>query len=483
MLEKENLTFEITATAKKKVIKYIVVGLVLLLFGIFGLSQHWSVFDPASAHGEEHAMVSDAGYLVAQVEYGHEQEHGEAEHISHSSEMESHHVEGHGDDHGHGHGGYSFWKRIKASLWHNNMYFLGISLIGVFLMCLFRATWAGWSVSFNRVLESFGYYLPVAAIVTIIGFFVVQHDIFHWSHADVYDESSSHYDSIIDGKGVYFFAPLSNGSFPIFFLIRMVVFFGAWILLFRKIRSLSLQEDLDGGTLFYKKMLRYSAGFLVVFAVSSSMSAWDWIMSIDTHWFSTMFGWYVFASWMVTGISAVAFTVVKLKEAGYLKMVNAEHLHDLGKLMFAFSIFWTYIWFSQFILYWYANIPEEVVWFVDRLLNNMGHYAPIFVINLLINFLFPFLFLMTRNAKRQSVLIKVAACGIMIGHWFDFYLMIYPGVIKEHGGLNLGSVFVELGMFLIFLGVFIFAIMKGLSKAPMIAKNHPMLAESINHHT
>jgi len=473
MLEKEKLSFEITDTAKKKVIIFVAVGLFLLLFGILGLSQKWSVFDPASA-------PHDAHHDVHATE---ESTHDVAHHDHHPAEADAH-GEIHHDNAGHADGHeFSFWKRIKVSLWHNNIFFFGISIIGVFLLCVMRAFWGGWYVSFIRVLESFGYYLPVAAVVTLVVFVFAGHDIFHWLHHDLYDVNSPEYDPIIDGKGVYFFAPLDNGSFPLFFYLRLLVFFGGWIFIFFKIRKLSLQEDLNGGDAYYKKMLRYSAGFLVFFAVSSSMSAWDWILSIDTHWFSTMFGWYVFASMMVTGISAVAFTVVKLKEAGYLKLVNSEHLHDLGKLMFAFSIFWTYIWFSQFILYWYANIPEEIVWFADRLLYNEGRYAPIFFLNLLINFFFPFLFLMTRNAKRQSILIKVAACGIMIGHWLDFYLMMYPGVIQEHGGLNLGSLFVELGIFLMFLGVFIMAIMKGLSKAPMIAKNHPMLEESINHHT
>jgi hypothetical protein len=215
--------------------------------------------------------------------------------------------------------------------------------------------------------------------------------------------------------------------------------------------------------------------FLVVFGISSSMAAWDWVLSIDTHWFSTMFGWYVFASWFVAGLSAMTLTVVILKQNGYLKLVNANHLHDLGKFVFAFSIFWTYIWFSQFMLIWYANIPEESIYFLDRLDD---HYAWIFFFNLIINFAFPFLVLMTRDAKRQMIMLKIVTIAILIGHWFDFYLMMMPGTMRGDAGIG----FIEIGTTLIFLGVFLITFTKGLTKASLVPVNHPFIEESIHHH-
>jgi hypothetical protein len=198
-------------------------------------------------------------------------------------------------------------------------------------------------------------------------------------------------------------------------------------------------------------------------------------MSIDTHWFSTMFGWYVFASWFVTGLAAITLVAVLLKENGYLSAVNENHFHDLGKFMFGFSVFWTYIWFSQFLLIYYANIPEETVYFWERL--NSDHYSKFFFINLFLNFFFPFLLFMTRDSKRKLIMLKLVSVIILIGHWSDFYLMITPGTLKEHGGLG----FLEIGTALIYLAVFLFVVLNGLSKMPLIAKNHPMLEESLHH--
>lgn len=384
-------------------------------------------------------------------------------------------VAGGGADHGGGHGeaaaagheAASWTKRLFLNLWLNNVYFSGIALIGVFFVAIQYVAYAGWSVLIKRIPEALGYYLPIGAIVMIVVFLFGGHDIFHWTHEYLYDVNDPRYDPIIAGKSGYL-------NFW-FFLIRMVVFFALWILFFNWLRRNSINEDLHGGLTYYNKSITISAMFLVVFGVSSSMSAWDWVLSIDTHWFSTMFGWYVFASWFVAGLSAMTLTVVILKQNGYLKLVNANHLHDLGKFVFAFSIFWTYIWFSQFMLIWYANIPEESIYFLDRLGD---HYAWIFFFNLIINFAFPFLVLMTRDAKRQMIMLKIVTIAILIGHWFDFYLMMMPGTMRGDAGIG----FIEIGTTLIFLGVFLITFTKGLTKASLVPVNHPFIEESIHHH-
>ena len=191
-----------------------------------------------------------------------------------------------------------------------------------------------------------------------------------------------------------------------------------------------------------------------------------------------MFGWYVFASWFISGLAATTLTVILLKQAGYLKMVNANHLHDLGKFVFAFSIFWTYIWFSQFMLIWYANIPEESIYFRERLGGYNDHYTWIFFVNLIVNFVFPFLVLMTRDAKRQMIMLKIVCIAILFGHWLDFYLMIMPGTLRGDSGFGL----IELGCALTFLGLFLVRFTKGLTSASLVPVNHPFLEESIHHH-
>jgi hypothetical protein len=190
-----------------------------------------------------------------------------------------------------------------------------------------------------------------------------------------------------------------------------------------------------------------------------------------------MFGWYMFASWFVAGLSTITLVIVFLKDAGYLPMVNENHLHDMGKFMFAFSIFWTYVWFSQFLLIYYANIPEETIYFLERLHGYDNKYTGVFFLNIFINFLFPFLVLMTRDAKRQRTFLKVVSCGLLMGHWLDFYNMIMPGTVGENGGFGL----IEFGTLLIYISVFILVVTTALAKAPLVARNHPMLEESIHH--
>lgn len=386
-----------------------------------------------------------------------------------------------GGGHGHeeaAHGEHAFhWtQRLYANLWINNVFFAGIAIIGVFFVAIQYVSQAGWSAGILRVPQAFGYWLPIGGVLLLAIFMIGGHDLFHWTHTSLYDKASIDYDSIIDGKKAYFFWPLQDSpSFPIFFILRLVLFFAVWYFLFLQIRKHSLAEDLEHSTERWKKNFQLSAIFLVFFAVSSSVAAWDWVMSIDTHWFSTMFGWYVFASWWVTGLALITYIVVMLRSNGYMSYVNASVLHDLGKFVFAFSVFWTYIWFSQFLLIYYANIPEETIYFVERLASDK--YAPILFLNLFLNFFFPFLFLMTRAAKRHESFLKIVCPVIIFGHWMDFYLMVTPGTLKENGGFGL----LEIGLLLVFGSLFAFVVLSNLAKAPLVAKNHPMLEESIHH--
>jgi hypothetical protein len=380
---------------------------------------------------------------------------------------------GHGDE---GHHAFHWTQRLFANLWINNVYFTGIAIIGVFFFAIQYAAQAGWSTPLLRVMLSFGYWLPIAAGLMILTFFVASHDLFHWTHSYVFDKSGPEYDKIIDGKGAFFYWPLEKGSFPLFYIIRMVAFFGFWVFFFTKLKNLSYEEDIRGGTDYWFTMRKWSAIFLVFFAVSSSISAWDLVMSIDTHWFSTLFGWYVFASWFVAGLSAITLITIYLNERGYLEMINENHIHDLGKFVFAFSIFWTYIWFSQFLLIYYANIPEESVYFLERLESDV--YGPYIFANLILNFFLPFLVLMTRDSKRHAIFLKLVCTLILFGHWIDFFLMVQPGTLGHNGGIG----FMEIGMLLVYAAAGTFVVLGNLGKLNLVAKNHPMLEESYHHH-
>jgi hypothetical protein len=365
-------------------------------------------------------------------------------------------------------------KRIYTTLWMNNIFFVGAGIIGLFFVAIQYAAMAGWSVGVKRVGLAMGTWLPIAGILTLVLWFVTHHDVFHWSHSSLYQETGG--DEIIKKKAPFFFWPLAGGTFPVFFIFRMVLFFGVWYWFLVQIRKNMLEEDINPSTKYWHNNQVLSTVFLIFFGVSSSIAAWDWVMSIDPHWFSTMFGWYVFASWWVTGLALITLIVAFLKDAGYLKIVNSNHMHDLGKFVWAFSIFWTYIWFSQFLLIYYAHIPEETVYFVERMKNSP--YGWIFYTNIILNFVLPFLLLMTRDSKRQLSTLKLVCPIIIIGHWFDFYNMVTPGVMQHDGALG----FIEIGTALIFLSAFLFVALTSLTKLPLFGKNDPMLEESLHHH-
>lgn len=375
----------------------------------------------------------------------------------------------HGAGAAEGHEAYKWTNRLWANIWLNAVYFTGASVIGMFFMSYNYLAQSGWSAALKRIPEALPAYLPFMGIVMLGVFFLAGHDLFHWTHEGLYDKASPEYDPVIAGKHGFLNTP--------FYLIRVVLYFTLWYVLWRMLRNFSLQEDLHGGTEYYEKSIKFGTAFLVIFAVTSSTSAWDFVMSIDAHWFSTMFGWYTLASWHVTGLAVITLTVVMLKERGYLQVVNESHLHDLGKFMFAFSIFWTYVWFAQFMLIYYANLPEEAIYYRERFSGFGGIYKAPFFINIFLNFVFPFLVLMTRDSKRTYVLLKLASWGIIVGHYFDFYVNIMPGTVGEHGGFGP----MEFGMILIFACGFMWSISNQLAKANLIAKNHPMLEESLHH--
>ena len=358
------------------------------------------------------------------------------------------------------------------ALLFNTYFYLGISVFAVFFVALQYVAEAGWSIVLKRVPEAIMGALPVfSAIMLLIMIASIMHwnHIYHWLHDGIMDPASEHYDRIIAGK-----EPYLNATF---FIIRTIVYLLGWNYFAKKLRSLSLLEDKQGGSGIHFRGVRTSAWFMVFFAVTSAMASWDWIMSIDTHWFSTIFGWYIFAEWSAIGFTTIFLFTLYLKRQGYLQDVNENHIHDLGKWIFAFSLVWTYMWFCQFMLIWYANIPEEVTYYTARL--EVENYKFLFWFSMLINFLFPIILLMSRDAKRNNGRLIFVSCIILVGHWLNSYLLVAPGTLGTHGHIG----FTEVGMGLGFAGLLIYLTLNTLTKEPLETKNHPFLDESKHLHT
>ena len=362
--------------------------------------------------------------------------------------------------------------RFWGSLLQNSVYFLLVVNAVMFFICATTLAWGGWQLSFRRVSEAISTCVPAIGIITFIILMAVlfskDHVIYHWAspHAGS-DEALAHKAGFLNKT---------------FFIVWSIITIAGWWWLGRKMRHLSRSIDttpltVEEGKKYMWDNTVWSAGYIVLFALTVLSSIpWLWLMSIDAHWYSTMFSWYTFASSFVAGIALIILYVVFLKNNGYLEYTSKEHLHDLGKFMFAFSIFWTYLWYSQFMLIWYANIPEETIYFKPRM---QGVYRGIFFLNLIINFVAPLLILMTRKSKRNYGTITMMAVLILFGHWLDFYQMVFPGISPDH----VPFMIVDLGIALGFVGLIMFVTARSLAKHPMVAKNHPFLKESIIHHT
>jgi len=365
--------------------------------------------------------------------------------------------------------------RFWAALLQNSVYFLLIANASMFFICATILAFGGWQMAFRRVPEAIAAAVPVIGIITLIILLAIvfggdhMTHIYHWTDAETVNN-----DPILKGKKPFLNIP--------FFTIWTTLTIGLWSVLGYKVRKISLEAD--NGTMSTEQGKRYiwrntvwAALFIVWFALTvMSTTPWLWLMSIDAHWYSTMYSWYTWASTWVSGIALITLFVVYLKNNGYLEYTNKEHLHDLGKFMFAFSIFWAYLWFSQFMLIWYANIPEETVYFNPR---THGPYSGIFWFNFIINFLAPFLIFMTRSSKRNYSTITIMSLIIIFGHWLDFYQMVMASVSPEHVEMNLFDFGIALG----FVGVIMLVAGRVLSKYPLVAKNHPFMKESIIHHT
>ena len=473
--------FEFTGRMKAVLGAVFVIGLILTFIGIGQIKTDDNGEAAPTEEAAEHSSVeSDIPVHAVSMQDGHG-EHAKEAHTDEAHGEEAHadeaHADAHGDEHhaedghagGHADAHHGGWlTRLWANLLLNSYYFLLFAVAAVFFIAVNYAANAGWATLIKRVIESVSSWLPIGILSMLAVLFFGKDHLYHWiEYMDQQlNPGDAGYDKILASKDWF----LNKGWFLVGVPLIMIIWFTFRTVLVR----LSHKEDEQGGLSFFKKSVTYSAAFLVVFAFSFSMFSWLVMMSLDPHWFSTIYSVYNFAIAFVTGLTVICFFVLYLKSKGYMEIVSDEVIHDLGKFMFAFSIFWAYIWLAQFLLIWYANISEEGIYYTARL---TPHFKPMFRINLVMNFFLPFLILMMRNAKRHPKVLLVAGTIILAGHWLDLFLMIMPGTVGEAAEIGV----LEIGMTMAFAGLFIFWVLNNLSKKNLYAKNHPYLLESANH--
>ena len=431
------------------------IGFIGLAYGFYTAPQSIEESKAIVASYSDDGHGSDHSFNSEHATDSHESDHAETSDQKEEKHGSGEHSVSH-DEHVY----HQLSNRPWSALYVAALFFFLISLGTLAFYAIQRASQAGWSPILFRVMEGItGYLLPGSIIVLIILVLCTMHlnHVFVWMDPEVVA-----HDKIIQAKSGYL-----NSQF---FIGRAIFYIFGWNLYRFFSRKLSLAQDQAKDISNHKKNFQLSAGFLAFFIVTESMMSWDWIMSVDPHWFSTLFGWYVFASMFVSGITTIALVTIYLKSQGYLTKVNNNHMHDLAKFMFGVSVFWAYLWFSQFMLIWYANIPEEVTYFVTRIEDYPLPFWGMLVTNLI----FPFFVLMNSDYKRINWLIVMTGLVILFGHYLDFYNMIMPATVGDQWYIGIP----EIGGIMFFAGLFIYVVLNTISKVPLEPSGDPLFKES-----
>ena len=341
------------------------------------------------------------------------------------------------------------------------LYFLSLALGGMFFVLVSYVTRASWSVVVRRLAESAMATIPLF-LVLFVPLVFGMHALFHWTDADAVA-----HDHLLQAK-----QPYLNTTF---FVVRALVYFACWIgIATWFLRQSRLQDHGDASGRITDRMVKVSAPALVAFSVTVSFAAIDWIMTLDAHWYSTIFGVYFFAGSTVGIFALLILLAAAMGRAGLLGgTVTVEHFHDLGKMLFAFTVFWAYIGFSQYFLIWYGNIPEETVWYVHR---TEGSWAAVTATLAWGHFAVPFLFLMPRTVKRRTGLLAVGAVWMLLMHLVDLYWLIMPVLHSHDAHLSVVDVTSLVGIGGLFLGAVLFV----LRRQPVVPVRDPRLAESLS---
>jgi len=343
------------------------------------------------------------------------------------------------------------------------VYVIGLALAGMMFLAFHYVTGAGWSVVLKRIAESVAATLPLGAVLILVSLAGVG-VLYEWSHADVVAA-----DPLLQGKAAWL-----NVSF---FIARAVAYLAIWLLFLRVMLRVSRAQDAAGGMASQRRNTVLAACFIVAFIVTYSLATFDWLMSLQPHWFSTMFAVYNFAGAFVSGLSLIALLAILLRRPGQplAGVVTKNHTHDLAKLILGFSTFWMYVWFCQYMLIWYGNLPEEVTFFTAR---HRGAWAVMSVANLLVNWAIPFVILLPRGAKRSDrVLLRVCVL-LLVGRWIDLYVMIQP--VFEGEGPRFGIW--EIAPVVVACALFVILLRRNLASTKLVPSGDPYLQESLRHH-
>jgi hypothetical protein len=341
-------------------------------------------------------------------------------------------------------------------------YFMTLSLGGLFFTALQHVTKAGWSVNVRRICESFATFLPFGVGAVAVFMFGAPKLYIWLDKAKVLaDENLLHKASYLNGT---------------FFVIRLVLFFGVWLIAKKYIVGQSVAQDTSGDQNITHKQVGRGIAFLLFFAISYSLFSVDFMMSVDPHWFSTIFGIYCFAGLFQSTMATMILIILYFKKKGLLSgFVKEDHLHDLGKFLFAFTVFWAYIAFSQYMLIWYANLPEETTFIIPR---TEGAWLPVSLLLLIGKFIVPFIALLPRWAKRTPVHLGAVSVWILILQYVDLYWLVYPAYYGDAPKFGLTEICIFLG----FAGMFLFAITRFLSRNNLVPIKDPRIQESLHHH-
>ena len=352
--------------------------------------------------------------------------------------------------------------RTWPNLLLNGLYVTSLSVSAMFFLASQRLCGARWSAGLRRIPEALMLAIPVCAAL-MLAVFPGRGWIFPWSRPGAFAHAPA-----IAGKVVYLNTP--------FVFARMVAVLGLWIAFAAGFRRASLAQDQSPGSSlsWHRRMNCYAALFVLAFAISFTVGSFDWISSLDSDWFSTVFAIYVFAGTFVQGVAAITLAVVTLRRREPLRyLVTERHLHDLGKMLFAFSTFWAYIWVCQYLLIWYVDIPDEVTHYVKR---TSGPWVLLFALNLVVNWIVPFLTLLPARAKTNPNRLKLVSLLLLFGHWLDLYMLLIPSV-SSAPRIGFEEVLLAAGYMALFYLLFI----RSLARAPLVPVNDPVLAADLRY--